>query len=160
MASYYVTAERLKSMSISSGDEELIPLPAGKWFNTLKEAFRWAEVGDIIGSFLGWERHVYLLTPKKPVRITKVTEQMIYEDELHEAAVRIIAGVPAADVIPIVGCKDCKYKPTAPEGIKYGPEVVFSYDFDNPCPFQCGDAWYNHKPADDFFCAYGAKKNE
>ena len=85
MASYYVNAERLKSMSTPSRDEELIPLPAGKWFNTLKDAFRWAEVGDMIGSFLGWERHVYLLTPKKLVRITKVTEQMIYEDELQEA---------------------------------------------------------------------------
>lgn len=85
MASYYVTAERLKSMSTPSRDEELIPLPADKWFNNLKDAFQWAEVGDMIGSFLGWERHVYLLTPKKLVRITKVTEQMIYEDELYEA---------------------------------------------------------------------------
>ena len=81
MASYYVTAERLKSMSTPSRDEELIPLPADKWFNTLKDAFSWAEIGNLIGSFLGWERHVYLLTPK----ITKVTEQMIYEDEMHEA---------------------------------------------------------------------------
>ena len=89
MASYYVTAERLKNMSTPSRDEELIPLPAGKWFNTLKDAFRWAEVGDMIGSFLGWERHVYLLTPKKLVRITKVTEQMIYEDELYEALERL-----------------------------------------------------------------------
>lgn len=85
MASYYVTAERLKSMSTPSRDEELIPLPAGKWFDTLKAAFGWAEIGNLIGSFLGWEKHVYLLTPKKLVRITKVTEQMIYEDELHKA---------------------------------------------------------------------------
>lgn len=85
MASYYVTAERLKSMSTPSRDEELIPLPAGKWFNTLKDAFDWAEIGNLIGSFLGWEKHVYLLTSNKLVRITKVTEQMIFEDELHEA---------------------------------------------------------------------------
>jgi hypothetical protein len=85
MASYYVTAERLKSMSTPSRDEELTPLPAGKWCNTLKEAFFEAEIGNLIGYFLGWEKHVYMLTPKKLVRITKVTEQMIYEDELHEA---------------------------------------------------------------------------
>ena len=85
MASYYVSAERLNSMSTPSRDEEHIPLPAGKWFNNLKDAFDWAEIGNLIGSFLGWERQVYLLTPNKLVRITKVTEQMIFEDELHEA---------------------------------------------------------------------------
>lgn len=84
MASYYVIAERLKSMSTPSRDEELIPLPASKWFNSLKAAFQWAEVDNMIGSVLGWERQVYLLTPKKLVRITKVTEQMIYEDEMQE----------------------------------------------------------------------------
>ena len=85
MASYYVSAERLKSSSTPSRDEELIPLPAGKWFDTLKDAFDWAEIGNLIGSFLGWEKQVYMLTPKKLVRITKVTEQMIFEDELYEA---------------------------------------------------------------------------
>ena len=59
-----------------------------------------------------------------------------------------------------IGCKYCKYKPIAPEGITEGHQVVFPYDFDNPCPFQCGDAWYNEKPDDDFFCAYGTKMEE
>lgn len=59
-----------------------------------------------------------------------------------------------------IRCKDCKYRPTAPEGITEGHHVVFPYDFDNPCPFQCGDAWYNEKPDDDFFCAYGTKMEE
>ena len=85
MKRLFVMAERSKSMSTPSRDEELYPLPGGKWCKTLKEAFFEAETGNLIGYFLGWEKHVYMLTAKKWVRITKVTEQMIYEDELHEA---------------------------------------------------------------------------
>lgn len=85
MKRLFVMAERMKSMSTPSRDEELYPLPEGKWCKTLKEAFYEAEIGNLIGYFLGWEKHVYLLTAKKWIQITKVTEQIIYEDELHEA---------------------------------------------------------------------------
>ena len=72
--------------------------------------------------------------------------------------VKRIRAIPAADVVPVVRCRDCKYKPTAPEGITEGFQVEFPYEFDNPCPCQCGDGWYSQKPHDDFFCAYGKKE--
>lgn len=77
----------------------------------------------------------------------------------RRAAERIIAGVPAADVVPVVRCKDCKYKPTAPDGITYGLQVEFPDKWANRCPCLCEDGWYSWVPDDDFFCAYGAKED-
>lgn len=80
-----VMAERSKSICTPSRDEELTPLPAGKWFDNLKAAFEWADSSNLLGDLFGWQANVYLLTAKKRCKITKVTERMIYEDELHEA---------------------------------------------------------------------------
>ena len=85
MKRLFVMAERLKSMTTPSRDEELTPLPAGKWFDNLKVAFEWADSSNLLGDLFGWQANVYLLTNKSFVQITKVTEQMIYENELHEA---------------------------------------------------------------------------
>lgn len=68
--------------------------------------------------------------------------------------------IQADDVVPVVRCRDCKWKPTAPEGITEGFQVEFPYEFDNPCPCKCGDGWYSEKPHDDFFCAYGKKEED
>lgn len=65
--------------------------------------------------------------------------------------------LPAADVRPVVLCKDCKY---APVGNKDGSDLEWPFnEFDeNPCPYKCLDNWYSHKPAPDFFCAAGEKR--
>ena len=71
----------------------------------------------------------------------------------------IIRSIPAADVRPVVLCRDCKY---APIGDKDGSDLEWPFnEFDeNPCPYKCLDNWYSHKPAPDFFCAAGEKREE
>lgn len=65
---------------------------------------------------------------------------------------------PEADVVSIVRCKDCKYKPTAPDGITYGLQVEFPDKWCNLCPCLCEDGWHSWVPDDNFFCGYGAKE--
>lgn len=74
--------------------------------------------------------------------------------------VKRINAIPAADVIPVVRCKDCKYKPTAPDGITYGLQVEFPDKWSNLCPCLCEDGWYSWVSDDNFFCAYGAKRED
>ena len=72
---------------------------------------------------------------------------------------KIIESFPAADVRPVVLCRDCKF---APVGDKDGSDLEWPFnEFDeNPCPYKCLDNWYSHKPALDFFCAAGEKWEE
>ena len=67
--------------------------------------------------------------------------------------------ISAADVRPVVFCRDCKY---APIGDKDGDDLEWPHnEYDgNPCPHKCSDNWYSHKPAPDFFCAAGEKREE
>jgi len=69
-----------------------------------------------------------------------------------------------ADVVEVVRCRDCKY---APSGTDNGEDQGFGLEWphdewpeDNPCPCKCEDGWYSHKPAPDFFCAAGEKREE
>lgn len=50
--------------------------------------------------------------------------------------------LPAADVVPVVRCKDCKYSAVDFENMRY-------------CKFV---TYYNHVP-DDWFCADGERKD-
>lgn len=77
-------------------------------------------------------------------------------------AAKIVADFPAADVRPVVLCRDCKY---APSGTDDGEDKGFALEWphdewpeDNPCPCKCEDGWYSHKPKPDFFCAAGEKR--
>ena len=70
--------------------------------------------------------------------------------------------IPAADVRPVVLCKDCMYAPSGTDG---GEDQGFSLEWphdewpeDNPCPCKCEDGWYSHKPKPDFFCANGKRE--
>lgn len=76
-------------------------------------------------------------------------------DEIREA----IKSIPTADVRPVVLCRDCKF---APIGDRDGSDLEWPFnEFDeNPCPYKCLDNWYSHKPAPDFFCAAGEKREE
>lgn len=70
----------------------------------------------------------------------------------------VINGIPAADVWPVVRCKDCKHRPSMKTDEIGGRVLVFPGDDANPCPCQnFDDDWYSYEPDDDFFCAYGAK---
>jgi hypothetical protein len=72
--------------------------------------------------------------------------------------------LPAADVRPVVLCRDCKFAPSGTDG---GEDQGFGLEWphdewpeDNPCPCKCADGWYSHKPKPDFFCAAGEKREE
>lgn len=53
-----------------------------------------------------------------------------------------LANLPAADVAPVVRCKDCKYSAVDYENMRYCKLVTY----------------YNHVP-DDWFCADGERKD-
>ena len=72
--------------------------------------------------------------------------------------------IPAANVREIVYCEYCKFAPT---GECNGKDLGFGLEwpseseyYENPCPFKCDDGWYSKKPAPDFYCAYGKRKEE
>ena len=76
----------------------------------------------------------------------------------HEA----LLNIPAADVRPVVLCRDCMY---APSGTDDGEDQGFALEWphdewpeDNPCPCKCEDGWYSHKPKPGFFCANGKRE--
>lgn len=72
----------------------------------------------------------------------------------------IISRIPAADVQPVTHCKDCVYRPYyEPSDSKSVYDLVFpDYRF-NPCPCRVEDFWYSWMPDDDWFCAYGKRKD-
>ena len=61
---------------------------------------------------------------------------------------------PAADVVEVVRCKECKHRPHKDEdGYVWSP----SWD-DLICPCLCDDSYYNWIPEDDFFCKRGERR--
>lgn len=92
---------------------------------------------------------------EREVAIAETRKPRLTDAELR----RRLASIPAADVRPVVLCRDCKF---APIGDKDGSDLEWPFnEFDeNPCPYKCLDNWYSHRPAPDFFCAAGAKMEE
>lgn len=63
-----------------------------------------------------------------------------------------IEAMPAVDAVPVVRCKDCKHRPTGDDkdDLEFPDEI---------CPCQCEDFWYSWKPADNWFCGNGERKD-
>lgn len=72
----------------------------------------------------------------------------------------VLEKTEVADVQPVVRCKDCVYRPYyEPSDSKSVSDLVFpDYRF-NPCPCRVEDVWYSWMPDDDWFCAYGKRKD-
>lgn len=70
-----------------------------------------------------------------------------------------IDDLPAADVRPVVLCKECKHRPAKKYGRIIAPKDADGYT-DYNCPFVCDDSWYNRMPADDDYCSCGEKREE
>jgi hypothetical protein len=69
--------------------------------------------------------------------------------------VKNINAVPAADVVEIVRCKDCKHYPLNPEQHTFRlkwPDCV--------CPCQSADPYYSWVPKPDWFCKDGERRND
>lgn len=65
---------------------------------------------------------------------------------------------PTIDAVPVVRCKDCKYRPKE-NGSLYGV-IWVEFPEEEICPFNCEDPFYNQMPEDDFFCARGERRGD
>lgn len=63
----------------------------------------------------------------------------------------------ASAMAEIVRCKECIFRPTT-KGDMYGTDVVFPYE--DMCPLQCEDPYYNQMMDGDFFCANGERRDD
>lgn len=86
---------------------------------------------------------------------------------------RILKGLPTADVVEVVRCKDCKHRPAFrndedgdryvegpryQETLKNGLTVTLE---DTGCPCVNGlDSYFSYIPKDDWFCANGERRAE
>ena len=73
-----------------------------------------------------------------------------------------VDAIPAADVRPVVYCKDCMYAPSRTDG-GGGRGFALEWPYNewpesNPCPCRCDDGWYSREPNPDFFCANGKRE--
>jgi len=74
-----------------------------------------------------------------------------------QRCIEAIHSVPAADVVKVVRCKDCKHRPYSTEpGKTYGLTIEAP---DGRCPcYNEDDGWYSWVPDNEFFCFYGERK--
>lgn len=72
----------------------------------------------------------------------------------------LLYNIPAADVVEVVRCKDCKYRPYIVDPNK--PAEGFNLDQEwglQRCPYLVADGWYSIMPNDDWFCSRGERKD-
>lgn len=68
----------------------------------------------------------------------------------------------AVDAMPVVRCKDCKWRPrNLGEGV-YVEHLDFPLDSDGDavCPYAADDPWYNKEPHPYGFCQLGVREEE
>lgn len=73
-----------------------------------------------------------------------------------------IERIPNANAVEVVRCNECIHRPYVVPA-KYNSrgqcEKYSCVDsIDDVCPYICDDRWYNLVPKDNFFCAYGERK--
>ena len=71
--------------------------------------------------------------------------------------------IPSITIAYVVFCKDCKHRPIinskpSTEPSISAPRQEGSWEYDETCPYLCGDSWYNRMPGDDCFCNFGERK--
>ena len=95
--------------------------------------------------------NVEKLVEYKASGVSKLTE---WQQGWNDALDTIMDELPTVDAVPVVRCKDCKHKPS---GSGANHDVEFP---DEICPCQCEDYWYSWVPKDNFFCAWGERKED
>lgn len=60
------------------------------------------------------------------------------------------------ELVKIVRCKDCKYKPINMGKYGVGRDLYFPTEY--KCPFECDDPYHSQMPDDEFYCANGEEK--
>ena len=87
------------------------------------------------------------------------TDAFISEDPTKVSTKRL----DNCPLIEIVRCGECKHKPIKhdPEGDDFGFNLVSPNGYDNLCPcLNTDDGFYSYMPDDNFFCAYGERRND
>ena len=69
---------------------------------------------------------------------------------------------PTVDAVPVVRCKDCKWRPRNIGLDCYVEHLDFPCDANNEevCPYAAGDPWYNKEPHPYGFCHLGVREEE
>lgn len=79
-------------------------------------------------------------------------------DDLRNMMLTAFQELPTVDAVPVVRCKDCKYRPIDTGTHQYGHELEFPNEY--KCPCQCGDNWYSWMPDGEWFCANGERRTD
>lgn len=100
----------------------------------------------------------------KAVAINKIMENIVHQDShdvnLHNIGLRkamsAIDSLPAADVVEVVRCRDCKYRIVNEHYGKKGYlKLKAMCDLDTGDPFELG----RHATDDNWYCADGERKD-
>ena len=88
---------------------------------------------------------------------TGITDRQLgYQAGWNDALMYGVLDAPTVDAVEVVRCKDCKHKPTG-SGVNH--DITFPKQ-DYRCPCRCEDYWYSWMPDDEWFCAWGERKDE
>ena len=65
------------------------------------------------------------------------------------------------NIVEVVRCRDCKYRPVGVNNrYVHAPEDKDGNKYSDICPWLCEDCYYSEIPPDDFYCAYGERKDD
>ena len=65
------------------------------------------------------------------------------------------------NIVEVVRCRDCKYRPVGVNNrYVHAPEDKDGNKYSDICPWLCEDCFYSEIPPDDFYCAYGERKDD
>ena len=85
----------------------------------------------------------------KTLDIIKALGDGLQAETLNQSCdrhIKIISNLPTIDAVPVVRCKDCKRWKDSNDG---------------ECPYHLtGDPYIDDDPEEDFFCAYGERKDD
>ena len=119
--------------------------------------------GRQMSNYISKETAEELLLQPITMSICLTREECLAKRSQRDIDIALIHSIPAADMRPVVLCKDCIY---APSGTDDGEDRGFALEWPhdewpeyNLCPYKCDDGWYSHKPKPSFFCANGKVKN-
>ena len=112
------------------------------------------DMEDDMSDYIKREDAVRTMTGK-PIIVNQGNVEAV--TRIYEEFVKRIDDIPAADVVEVVRCKDCKHKPIKDDRDSW---PIFPNEENNPCPCQCDDGFYSWFPKDDFYCSYGERAEE
>lgn len=92
--------------------------------------------------------------------VRDLMERALEDDWEIQYAKDRLSDIPAADVVEVVRCKDCKWKPRNMGCNMDSEKLNFPLDSESCviCPYGSDDPWYNREPDPNGFCSLGERK--